>query len=66
MVPLVTSTIEGQRYAVVNVNSFENVDRSALDTSVTDFEGETTESRLARRQRNWIPDVTFEAAGGAP
>ena len=64
VVPVVTSTIEGTRYAVVNVNSFENVDRSELDSSVTDFDGETTEGRLARRQRNWIPDVSIESAGG--
>lgn len=59
VVPVVTSTIEGRLYAVVNVNSFEDVDRSELVPSVADFDGETTESRLARRQRNWIPHVTF-------
>ena len=59
VVPLVASEIEGRLYAVVNVNSFEGIDRSELDQSPTDFEGETTESRLARRQRNWIPQVSF-------
>ena len=60
VVPLVTSTIEGTVYAVVNVNSFEGVDPSELDRSVTDFGGETPDSRLTRRQRNWIANVKFE------
>ena len=59
VVPIVTSDIDGTLYAVVNVNSFEGVDPSELDRSVTDFEGETMDDRLARRQRNWIPQVTF-------
>lgn len=62
VVPVVTSTIEGTRYAVVNVNCFEGVDPAELDRSESDFEGEVTDSRLARRQRNWIPGVTIEAS----
>ena len=57
-VPFVTSTIDGKRYAVVNVNTFENVDRSELDASVTNFDGEELDGRLARRSRNWIANVT--------
>ena len=60
VVPLVTSTIEGTCYAVVNVNTFEDLDRSDLDASITDFDGEGVDDRLARRRRNWIPDVRFE------
>ncbi len=59
-VPFVTSTIDGSRYAVVNVNTFENVERSDLSSSVTDFDGENVEGRLQRRQRNWIPQVSIE------
>ena len=62
VVPIVTSTIEGTLYAVVNVNCFEGVDPAQLDRSESDFEGEVTETRLARRQRNWIPDVTIVVA----
>ena len=58
-VPLVTSEIENHVYAVVNVNVFENVDRSRIRVGSADFEGEAVESRLARRQRNWIADVRF-------
>ncbi len=59
VVPFVTSTIEGNLYAVVNVNSFEGIDPSCFSRAVTDFDGETTESRLDRRKRNWIPSVTI-------
>ncbi len=58
VVPFVTSAIEGNLYAVVNVNSFEGIDPSRFSRAVTDFDGETTESRLERRKRNWIPSVT--------
>jgi hypothetical protein len=53
--------IEGARYAVVNVNTFDNVDRAELSEAQTDFEGETTDSRLARRRRNWTPEATGSA-----
>ncbi len=53
--PIVTSEIDDSSYAVVNVNCFDNVDRSELEESATDFEGEATEDRLARRKRNWAP-----------
>jgi hypothetical protein len=56
-VPFVTSDIDGSVYAVVNVNAFENVDASRLRRSPASFEGEDTEARLARRQRNWIAKV---------
>ncbi len=57
--PLVTSTIDGRVYAVVNVNCFEGVDPARLDRAPASFEGETVESRLARRKRGWIGEVTF-------
>ncbi len=57
--PFVTSTIEGTLYAVVNVNSFEGIDPACFSRAVTDFDGETTQSRLDRRKRNWIPTVTI-------
>jgi cell division GTPase FtsZ len=56
VVPIVTCQIEGARYAVVNVNTFDDVDRSQLAEAATNFEGETTEDRLARRRRNWTPE----------
>ena len=56
--PIVTCVIAGRRYAVVNVNTFDDVARSELVTSPADFEGETPENRLARRRRNWTPEAT--------
>jgi hypothetical protein len=56
IVPIVTFLIEGTRYAVVNVNTFDNVDRSELAEAPSNFEGESIESRVARRRRNWTPE----------
>lgn len=59
VVPVVTSTIEGHDYAVVNVNAFEDVPSSMLRRTPASFDGEGEGERLARRARNWIADVTF-------
>jgi hypothetical protein len=56
---LVTSTVDGHVYAVVNVNTFDNVSSSLLRAVPASFDGESTESRLARRKRHWIADVQF-------
>jgi hypothetical protein len=64
IVPLVTSEIANRLYAVVSVNVLENVDPGWLDRAAANFDGEDVESRLARRQRNWIADVRF-AEGAA-
>ena len=64
IVPVVTSRIDGRLYAVVSVNAFEGVEPSLIRRASADFEGEGKESRLARRQRNWIADVEFAAGGG--
>ena len=61
-VPFVTSEIDGHDYAVVNVNVLENVDPAFLRRAPADFEGESVESRLARRKRNWIADVRMQDA----
>jgi len=53
--PIATCTIEGTPYAVINVNTFDDVDRRELVETAADFEGETTGNRLARRRRNWTP-----------
>jgi hypothetical protein len=56
-VPVVTSTIAGHDYAVVNVNVLEGIDPSQLRRASASFDGEDVASRLARRERNWIADV---------
>jgi hypothetical protein len=58
-VPVVTSLIDANLYAVVSVNAFNNVEQSLLRRLPASFEGESIESRLARRKRNWIAKVQF-------
>lgn len=59
IVPVVTSRIDGRLYAVVSVNAFEGVDAARVRRAPASFDGEGTDSRLARRKRSWIPDVRF-------
>jgi hypothetical protein len=59
VVPVVTSRIDGQLYAVVSVNAFEGEARSLLKPSSASFDAEDEQSRLARRARNWIPSVQY-------
>ncbi len=56
---VVTSRIEGRTYAVVNVRTFDNVDRARLRETPASFDGEDEATRLARRARHWIPEVAF-------
>ena len=62
IVPVVTSRIGGREYAVVSVNAFEGLDPALLRKAPITFEGESEESRLARRARNWIGDVQWTSA----
>jgi hypothetical protein len=61
--PVVTSTIDGRVYAVVNVNAFEGAARALLEPSAAKtFDDESEEKRLARRRRSWIGRVQFADA----
>jgi hypothetical protein len=60
VVPVATSRVDGRLYAVVNVNTFDDVDASLLERAMSNLEGETEADRLARRARNWIGDVAFD------
>jgi hypothetical protein len=62
-VPLVTSKIDNQLYAVVSVNAFEGVEPTLLRRASANFDGESEEVRLARRKRNWIPSVRYAERG---
>ena len=60
VVPVVTSRIDGNLYAVVNVHAFEGDARTRLaPAAAASFDGEDEPARLARRKRNWIPAVRF-------
>jgi hypothetical protein len=63
IVPVVTSDIDGRRYAVVSVNAFEGLDPAILRRAPISFDGEDEATRLARRKRNWIGDVEFAMEG---
>lgn len=56
-VPIVTCEIADRLYAVVNVNTFENFDWTRLRRQAANFDGEEQQSRLVRRQKNWICDI---------
>jgi hypothetical protein len=58
-VPFVISKIDGHMYAVVNVNTFKDVDRGIFHKAVADFDDETTDGRLERRKKTWISSVTI-------
>lgn len=61
VVPVCTSDIDGHRYAVVNVRSFEGGVPVTDPVSVS-FDGEGQGDRLARRAKNWIGTVSFHGA----
>ncbi|GFZ87020.1 hypothetical protein [Dyella caseinilytica] len=63
VVPVVTSRIDGDLYAVVNVNTFENVDAALLRRSSATLDDETGAERLGRRKRNWIGHVVLKHHG---
>src|SRR5262249_20228478 len=53
-----TSKIDGREYAVINANSMKDF-VAPSNIKAMNFEGETTASRLARRSRTWIGDITI-------
>jgi hypothetical protein len=59
IVPIAISRIDGRLFAVVNVNTFVDVDPALLRHSTSTLDGEGVGDRLARRARNWIADVAF-------
>ena len=63
VVPVVTSRIDDQLYAVVSVNALEGVEPSLLRRASANFDAESEEVRLARRKRNWIPSVRYVESG---
>jgi len=40
--------------------------QSLLRRAPASFDGETLDSRLARRKRNWIADVQYAESGSTP
>lgn len=61
VVPLVTSAIDGNLYAVVNANVFDAAAATRVQRSPITFDDEDGGARLARRKRNWIADVRLSS-----
>ena len=59
VVPLVTCRVEGKLYAVVNVNTLDNIEPAMLQHRPASFSEEDATAKLSRRQSNWIGDVTI-------
>ncbi|AIF47134.1 GFA family protein [Dyella japonica] len=59
VVPLVTCTVDDRLYAVVNVNTLDDIDPRLLNHRPASFSEEDVSSKLARRQANWIANVSF-------
>nr|WP_199044970.1 hypothetical protein [Dyella sp. ASV24] len=59
VVPLVTCHAEGNLYAVVNVNTLDDIEPSMLQHRPASFSEEDVAEKLTRRQRNWIANVTI-------
>ncbi|WP_046395324.1 GFA family protein [Photorhabdus luminescens] len=59
VVPVVISQINGRDYAVVNVNTFEDVDPALFKYIAAKFTDESEQARLTRRQQNWIANVEY-------
>ncbi|WP_192881031.1 MULTISPECIES: GFA family protein [unclassified Photorhabdus] len=59
IVPIVISQINGRDYAVVNVNTFEDVDPALLKYVAAKFTDESEQARLTRRQQHWIANVEY-------
>jgi len=51
--------LDGNDYAVINANNFENLTSQEMIHSVTNFDEEDIDGRLRRRKKNWTPSVTF-------
>ena len=58
--PVVTSNIDGQRYAAVNLNAIDSSSQFTGGTGEFDYDAETSADRLARRRKNWIGQVTIK------
>ena len=64
VVPVVTDSVDGRLYAVVNVNTFDDAAAALVERAPVVFADEDAATRSARHQRNWIVDVRFSDGSG--
>lgn len=61
--PVVVCEIEGRKFAVVNVNTFdEDSGGFTLDYGDTNFDGESLDDRQGRRKARWIGRIAWLGA----
>ena len=58
---LATSVIDGNTYAVININVTNEPEAFSCPPAAFDYDDETVEERLTRRKENWIGTVTMPA-----
>jgi hypothetical protein len=59
LVPVVTSEVDGRTIGLVDVKMMKNFPWSRDELKAHDFDGETGENRMARREANWTRNVEF-------
>jgi len=47
-------------FATVNINTFDDLDRFKKEPVQANYDNETAAQRIARRQANWTPVISFE------
>ena len=60
VVPFVFCEIDDRQYAVVNINTFQDIGNFLFSSAPANFDGEDTQGRIERRKRNWIPNVRLD------
>lgn len=55
VVPFASCEPDNHLAAVTNINTFTSLEPRTVQHEPSDFEGETSQARLARRRRNWTP-----------
>ncbi|MBU3914881.1 hypothetical protein KKA14_05040 [bacterium] len=58
VVPFVTCEIKNQTFAVLNINTLDEIGEFSTETGLADYSEELVEQRLERRKKNWIGTVT--------
>lgn len=60
-VAAISDPADGQIRAVVNVNCLDERTRFPAEPAVHSFEGESVETRLVRRNANWMPAILHDS-----
>ncbi|HMB75969.1 MAG TPA: GFA family protein [Kiloniellaceae bacterium] len=61
VMPFAISDIDGAAFAIVNINSLDDLRPDRILPTPVSFQGENLEDRLARRKRYWVGQVSIES-----